>query len=1057
VKQKFSSLVDLLRYRAIHQSKKTAFIFLRDGEIESARLTYEDLDLHARAIAASLQLRVKAGDRVMLLYPSGLEFISAFFGCLYAGVIAVPAHLPRRNRHSTKIKSILIDAKAELVLTTSSVLENTKRILETESSISIIDYLNTDTIDCDQANTYKFPEINTDTIAFLQYTSGSTGTPKGVIVTHGNLLHNEQMIQKAFGHDADTIFVGWLPLFHDMGLIGNILQPLYLGITSILMSPAAFLQKPSRWLQAISHYKATTSGGPNFAYDLCVEKIQAENLSDIDLSSWIVAFNGAEPIKANTIKQFADRFKFFGFKKQAFYPCYGMAESTLFITGGDSDLSPIIHSVEAKSLKRKQVVEAVTTQAGSRELVGSGHSWSNQKILLVDPESCKLLKEGQIGEIWISSDSVAKGYWNRPEETKKTFAACLMHGSESFLRTGDMGFLKDNELFITGRLKDLIIIRGRNHYPQDIEQTVERSHFSLRSNSGAAFSVEIEGAEKLVVIQEVKRTHLRKLNLDKVFKSIYQAVSAEHELAVETVVLLKPGQIPKTTSGKIQRYLCRQQFSDSTLQGVVATKSTRQIECKSVKFSILYFSSNEAELVDDKYHLLIEGAKFADNNDFHAVWIPERHFHPFGGLYPESSVLGSALAMITEKIRIRSGSVVLPIQNPIRVAEQWSVVDNLSKGRVDISFARGWNPNDFVLAPQNYANRTSLMWDGIKLIRKLWKGESIKLPNGKGDEIETKIYPSPKQSELPFWITCSGGKERFIEAGAAGANILTALLFQPVEALAEKIALYRKSRLENGYDPKTGQVTIMLHTFVSSEIETVREKVKKPFIEYLRSSIDLWSNNSENLSRLTKLEQDKVLDYAFERYFQTAALMGTPSTCLTMIDKLKQVGVDEVACLIDFGVDEHSVISNLPYLNMLRQIANQVEDIQDLGSTELLQKDNKCELAENNNFSNSKYISNIIRKILSVKLNIDIDSIDSYKDFAEYGLDSLKAIEFVEDLNNYLECSVESTLLWDFPTIASLSEYVFESLQSTRISGQANSSSFQEIEVREKDWIEGKI
>ena len=344
-------------------------------------------------------------------------------------------------------------------------------------------------------------------------------------------------------------------------------------------------------------------------------------------------------------------------------------------------------------------------------------------------------------------------------------------------------------------------------------------------------------------------------------------------------------------------------------------------EAKKIKFSLLYFSSNEAEFTNNKYKLLLEGAKFADKNNFHAVWIPERHFHPFGGLYPEPSVLGSALAMVTENIRIRPGSIVLPLQNPVRVTEQWSVVDNLSEGRVDISFARGWNPDDFVLAPENYADRTQLMFDNIKTVQKLWQGESIDLPNGDGKLTEIKIYPLPKQSELPIWITCSGGKERFIEAGKIGANVLTSLLFQSVEELAEKTTLYRKSRAKNGYDQNTGCVTLMLHTFVSDDLKFVRQQVRQPFVQYLESSIDLWKNNSQDLKKLTLAEREELLEYAFERYFQLAALFGTPSSCLKMVNDLKEIGVDEIACLIDFGVDIDLVLSNLDNLNQLRKKA----------------------------------------------------------------------------------------------------------------------------------------
>ena len=928
--QQFSTLVDLLRYRAIHQAQQTAFIFLQDGEIEAEKLTYKELDRQARTIAAFLQSIADTGDRAILLYPSGLEFIAAFFGCLYAGIISVPVSLPKRNRRNKRLESIIKDTEAKLVLTTTSVMNETEKVFEENRVLANLHCITTNNFDGDRADDWQSPLINSNTLALLQYTSGSTGIPKGVMVSHGNVLHNSEYIKQAFNLSQSSVSVNWLPNFHDMGLIDGIIQPLYTGFLAVILSPVSFLQKPIRWLQAISNYQGTHCGCPNFGYDLCVSKTTSETRANLNLSSWVTAYCGAEPIRRETIENFTATFKSCGFQSQFFYPCYGMAEATLMISGGKVADRPIYTQVEAKALEKSRIVEVSIDAEKTKHLVGCGRARLDTKIEIVDPLTLKSCSEARVGEIWVSGQSVAQGYWNKPEATKETFQARLTNRKESFLRTGDLGFIKDGELFVTGRLKDLIIIRGQNHYPQDIEKTVDKSHPSLRPNCGAAFSVEVKGVEKLVVVQEVERTHLRKLDSDEVFKAIDRAVWLEHELAIETIVLLKPGRIPKTSSGKIQRSACQQQFLDGKLQNILATSSKRLVESevKGIDFSLLYFSSNEAEFTDNKYQLLLEGAKFADRHDFHAVWIPERHFHAFGGLYPEPSVLGSALAMITERIRIRPGSVVLPLQNPVRVAEQWSVVDNLSKGRVDVSFAKGWNQNDFVLSPENYANRTQVMFDGIETVQKLWRGESVYLPNGSGEETEIRVYPLPKQSELPIWITCSGGKEAFIEAGAIGANILTALLAQTVEELAEKIALYRESRAKNGYDPNSGHVTLMLHTFVSSEIDFVRQQVRQPLINYLQSSVNLWQHSSKKTHELTESEPDELLNYAFERYFQTAALLGTPSSCLSMVDRLKQIGVNEIACLIDFGVDADSVISNLDYLDRLRKLANGISDRQ---------------------------------------------------------------------------------------------------------------------------------
>jgi natural product biosynthesis luciferase-like monooxygenase protein/thioester reductase-like protein len=356
----------------------------------------------------------------------------------------------------------------------------------------------------------------------------------------------------------------------------------------------------------------------------------------------------------------------------------------------------------------------------------------------------------------------------------------------------------------------------------------------------------------------------------------------------------------------------------------------KAVASSKMDFSLFYFSSNEAEFAEDKYRLLIEGAKFADQHNFTAVWIPERHFHAFGGLYPNPSVLAAALAMVTQRVRIRAGSVVLPMHNPVRVAEEWSAIDNLSQGRVDIGFAAGWNPNDFVFAPANYANRTEVLFTSVQTVQKLWRGESISLPNGVGEPVNIKIYPLPKQRELSVWTTCTGGKERFMQAGAAGTNILTALLFQSVEELAEKIAIYREARAKNGHDPDSGHVTLMLHTFIGENLETVRTTVRQPFIEYLKSSVNLWRQGAESLDDLSEKEQQELLAYAFERYFQTSALFGTPASCLEKVERLKEIGVNEIACLIDFGVDMDSVMASLYSLKKLKNLADENSKIQEV-------------------------------------------------------------------------------------------------------------------------------
>ncbi|GAB4196090.1 MAG: fatty acyl-AMP ligase [Coleofasciculaceae cyanobacterium] len=588
-----STFVDLLRYRAQHQSEQTAYTFLLDGETEVDRLTYQELDIQARAIASQLQCLNATGSRALLLYPPGLEFITAFFGCLYAGVVAVPAYPPRRNQTMSRLQAILANANATVALTTTSLLGHIESRFAESPELSELYWLTTDNITCDLAVGWQEPNISSATLAFLQYTSGSTGTPKGVMVSHGNLLHNSALIHQSFADTPNSRGVTWLPQYHDMGLIGGVLQPLYVGAPMILMSAVDFMQKPFRWLQAISRFKVTTSGGPNFAYDLCIRKITPEQRASLDLSSWEVAFTGAEPVRSQTLEQFAATFESCGFHKEAFHPCYGMAETTLIVSGGLKAAPPIVQLVDGAALEQNRVVTVIKEREGTRRIVGVGRSWLDQKIAIVDPEFLTLCPANTVGEIWVSGPSVAQGYWNRPEETQQAFQAYLADTGETvepsapensaaiatpgtslrgslgpFLRTGDLGFLQDGELFITGRIKDVIIIRGQNHYPQDIELTVEKSHPALRPGCGAAFAVEVKGQERLVVVQEVERSYLRKLDANEVVGSIQKAVTAQHALQIYATVLVKTGSIPKTSSGKIQRHACRSGFLTGTLNVV---------------------------------------------------------------------------------------------------------------------------------------------------------------------------------------------------------------------------------------------------------------------------------------------------------------------------------------------------------------------------------------------------------------------------------------------------------------------------------------------------------
>jgi natural product biosynthesis luciferase-like monooxygenase protein len=347
-------------------------------------------------------------------------------------------------------------------------------------------------------------------------------------------------------------------------------------------------------------------------------------------------------------------------------------------------------------------------------------------------------------------------------------------------------------------------------------------------------------------------------------------------------------------------------------------------------FSIIFFSGHEDMFPEYKYKLVVEGARFADQNGFTAIWTPERHFHSFGGLYPSPAVLSAGLAMVTERLQIRSGSVVMPLHNPIRVAEDWSVVDNLSRGRIGISFASGFHPNDFTFDPETYPTRRDVMFERIETLRRLWRGEKIKVRGGAGNEIDVEIFPRPVQPELPIWITCSNNPQTFELTGAIGANVLTSLIGLTTEKLAERIAVYRESLAKNGFDPRKGQVAVMLHTFVGTDLDEVKEKVRAPFCDYLRSHTELLTSLTKSLNpqgfdetSFSKDDLEELLMMEFERYFHTGSLLGTPESCMTMVRQLKEIGTDEICCLLDFGVDVPSVMDSLKHLAELKRLAGQ--------------------------------------------------------------------------------------------------------------------------------------
>jgi acyl-CoA synthetase (AMP-forming)/AMP-acid ligase II len=551
--------VDVLRGHALRQKDQAAVSYLSDEGVVAQTVTYSKLDQQARSIAAWLQQQNLFSERVILVYAHSREFLPAFLGCLYAGAVAVPTHIPRRLRFLDRLQAIRADSNPRAVLTAAETLEACQQAFPAQEGEMA--WLATDSLEDGSAN-WAPPLIELSTLAFLQYTSGSTASPRGVMVRHANLMHNLKLSHRMWASDSESVVLSWLPFFHDMGLIGAMLGALFVGCPLFLMSPASFMQRPLRWLQAITRYRATHSGAPNFAFDHCVRSVCSEDRQSLDLSSWRVAWNGAEPLLSATLERFHAAFASCGFQFAAHAPCYGLAEATLMVSGTPCGERAVHRLVDREALGQHRVVSAAG-QPDSRavSLVSSGRIGADLKVLIVHPETRQVCSQQEVGEIWVAGPSVAGGYWNQPEKSAETFAAQTADDVGPFLRTGDLGCLWQGELFIIARVKELIIIRGRNYYPTDLERTAWTSHPALQQHGGAAFSVSAsDETERVVLVHEVRREAVRSLESAEVFGAIRRAVADQHEVSVGAVVLLKPGQLPRTSSGKIRRLACATAF-----------------------------------------------------------------------------------------------------------------------------------------------------------------------------------------------------------------------------------------------------------------------------------------------------------------------------------------------------------------------------------------------------------------------------------------------------------------------------------------------------------------
>jgi natural product biosynthesis luciferase-like monooxygenase protein len=1061
------TLIDLLKAAAQRHGDRTLYRFLTTGEATGPQETLTatgllaDISRLAGGLRSSLPELEHGPQTIVIACWSPLDFARGFFGCLAAGATPVPAYPPPLRATATALdplKSIIVDCKASALIGEE---RSAGAILRVEPEFEKTNACRLFRVDelmvHDEAPAFARSSANDP--AFLQYTSGSTTEPRGVIITNENILSNLKSIVAALDPPQDGIGVSWLPWSHDLGLIGNFLMRLYADINEmVVMTPLAFIEKPARWLQAISHFRAWGTSAPNFAFALCNKMIRKGQVEGLDLSCLQSVLCGAEPIDAATLDRFSHRFAPQGFRRDSLRPCYGLAEATLFVSLAERRKFSV-KAFEPDQLSRGVLIEA-DQNAHSRNIVSCGIIQPALEVAIVDPETNTRLAGGQIGEVWISGPAVAKGYFGWTEEQNaEVFRVPL--GNQRFLRTGDLGALHGSEVFITGRCKDLIIVHGKNYDAHDLERVALAAHPDLRSGHVVVFS-DLEEGERVVVLAETPADR-DESDYAKIARQIRAKLGERLGLRPDVVELVPLKTVALTSSGKLRREKVRRRWRQGQIEILFSSPLSSEVESDSAgdferplelddfrpdviekallrevkiaarlgeqerlpgdarlselgvdslglvqiatsmgeflnreiplslvdddptldevlarfhdagtwdqetapspaipattsthvhleavssngsgngngasapvaqlahgngsgsapepaeidtlpELSVLFFASADRVDESNRYRFVRDAALLADRKGFAAVWVPERHFHPFGGLFPSPSVLGAALSSHTSRIRLRAGSVVLPLNDPVRVAEEWAMVDNLSQGRVDLALATGWDADSFILAPENYEHRQDVLFESAHELMRLWKGETLTRTNGVGVKTEIRTYPRPVQPNLNVWITATHRPDLFERAGRKGLNVLTALLIQDLNTLDANIQRYRNARKEAGFDTP-GRVSVMLHTYVGSSNDEARDIVRGPLAEYLKSAIDLWKRESEELRRLPA---DKVAEVALKRYINRSSLIGDGETAVAMLQRLRAMSVDEVACLIDFGVAHDLALESLQRLD----------------------------------------------------------------------------------------------------------------------------------------------
>ncbi|MBI5933700.1 MAG: fatty acyl-AMP ligase [Chloroflexi bacterium] len=566
----FINPVEILQRRAQETPDHLSHMLLGASEAENQSMTYRQMDAAVREMAAYLQSVAEPGQRALLVYPTSLEFIVAMYGCLYAGIIPIPTNPPGMNRSAQRLEAIAKDARARLVLTTPEYQHAFMSEAEQFPDFAALVWVTREAIQAAEARSLQIPEITPQSVAFMQYTSGSTNIPKGVIISYRNLSYNAHAIRETrkFELNEESTALNWAPLFHDMGLLVSVFQTVIDRTPSLMMTPIMFMQNPVSWLRNIHKYRVTASGAPNFAYELCINKIPVEKCEGLDLSSWKLAYNSAEPVRAETQEAFAKKFAPFGFRHESFAPCYGLAEATLEVSAYTNESKTITLTIKRNDFEEGKVTPTEDTgKSDTLTMVSSGAPLADLKVVIADPKARHARAKNEVGEVWIAGGNIAEGYWNRPEDSKHTFGAHIVGSHEGpFLRTGDLGFLHNGHLYITGRLKDLLIVRGRNYYPQDVEMTVEKTHPALRAGGGAAFAISENDVEQLIVVHETQRREIEGVDWQDVIKTIRANIAREHGIRAHAVILIRRATVAKTSSGKIQRNEMKRRFLENELE-----------------------------------------------------------------------------------------------------------------------------------------------------------------------------------------------------------------------------------------------------------------------------------------------------------------------------------------------------------------------------------------------------------------------------------------------------------------------------------------------------------